>query len=98
MQKDKAFNKHTFNTLIFIFNFFWNAFFSTLHAEIVDTFDSEPLKAENIPEDFSSVAEDTSFEVIDAPATYDSYPDSDFFGGKLLIFDTWLSTHITVFA
>lgn len=57
-------------------------FFSTLHAEIVDTFDSEPLKAENIPEDFSSVAEDTSFEVIDAPATYDSYPDSDFFGGK----------------
>lgn len=72
-----------------------------LHADIVDPFDSEPLKAENISEDFSSAPEDT-FEVIDAPSadTYDSYPDpeSDFFGGKFAIFDAWLATHINVSA
>jgi hypothetical protein len=71
-----------------------------LHAEIVDTLDSEPLKAENSTEDFSSAAEDT-FEVIDAPpvATYDSYPDpdSDFFGGKFAIFDAWVATHTSTY-
>jgi hypothetical protein len=87
-------NAHN-NFLISHFNLFWNALSLILHAEVVESFDSEPIKAENVSEDFSSAPEDT-FEVIDAPsvATYDSYPDpeSDFFGGKLAIFDAWLIT------
>jgi hypothetical protein len=98
-KKDSTFKRTPF-FLFSHFNLTWNAFSLILHAEIVDTFDSEPLKAENIAEDFSA-AEDT-FEVIDAPsvATYDSYPDpdSDFFGGKFAIYDAWVATHINVSA